>query len=89
MEGSAARAAGRQAAAKFDKLGDPQNVPGTPVSIRIPRAFTSPPLAEGAADARRVKPGIVTIPGLKLTYEGFIEESRSSTGQWRTTATSA
>ncbi len=77
LEGRGARtpAQAAQAAAKFDKLNNPQQVPGTPVSIRIPRAFTSPPLAEGTADARRVKPGIVAIPGLKLTYEGFVKDS--------------
>ncbi len=70
--GAAAPAPGAPAA---DKLGASQQIPGTPVSIRIPRVFTSPALAEGITDARRVKPGVVTIPGLKLTYEGFIKDS--------------
>jgi len=39
--------------------------------------FKDPPLVEGAGkpvDPRRVKPEkLVTIPGLKLTYEGFVD----------------
>lgn len=64
-----------QAAAKFNELGNPQEVAGTNVSVRLPRVFKEAPLAEGAADARRVKPGIVTIAGLKLTDEGFIQDA--------------
>jgi hypothetical protein len=75
LEGRAAKTRA-QAAAKLDKLGNPQEVPGTTVSIRIPLALSSPP----AAEARRVKPGIVAIPGLKLTYEGFIPDQAK--GQW-------
>jgi hypothetical protein len=37
-------------------------------------------MADGAGDARRAKPGIVTIPGLKQTYEGFVEDQVH--GQW-------
>ena len=56
-------------------------MPGTPISVRLPKTlFLEPPLVEGApvggkpVDARRVKPEkLVTIPGLKLTYEGFVD----------------
>ena len=66
---------------KFSQLYAPQDVPGTQVSVRLPKTiFTEPPLVEGAlvggkpVDIRRVKPDkLVTIPGLKLTYEGFVE----------------
>ena len=64
-----------QAAAKFSELGPPQVLPGTSVSISMPNSFSDAPLVEGAVDARRVKPGIITIPGLKLTREGFIQDS--------------
>ncbi len=59
----------------------PQDVPGTQVSFRLPRnLFLESPLVEGApvggkpVDVRRVKPDkLMTIPGLKLTYEGFVD----------------
>jgi hypothetical protein len=71
----AARVAKGQAADKYSELGDPQELAGAGISLRLPRAFTSPPLAEGAADARRVKPSVANIPGLKRTDEGFIQDS--------------
>jgi hypothetical protein len=66
---------------KFSQLYAPQEVPGTQISVRLPKTiFKDPPLVEGApvggkpVDIRRVKPDkLVTIPGLKLTYEGFVE----------------
>jgi hypothetical protein len=67
--------------AKLRALYAPLEVRGTPVSVRMPKTvFLEPPLVEGAlvggkpVDVRRVKPGkLVTIPGLKLTYEGFVD----------------
>jgi hypothetical protein len=67
--------------AKLRTLYLPLEVAGTPVSVRLPKTiFLDPPLVEGAlvggkpVDLRRVKPGkLVTIPGLKLTYEGFVD----------------
>jgi hypothetical protein len=66
---------------KLSGLYLPLVVPGTTISVRLPKSlFPDPPLVEGAmvggkpVDVRRVKPQkLVTIPGLKLTYEGFIE----------------
>ena len=66
---------------KLSVLYAPQDVPGTQVSVRLPKTlFLEPPLVEGVpvdgkpVDVRRVKPEkLVTIPGLKLTYEGFVD----------------
>src|SRR3989304_1525076 len=66
---------------KFNFLSQPRDVPDTQVSIRIPQEFKSPPLVEGGEiegkpiDPRRVKPNVINIPGLKLTFEGFIEDA--------------
>ncbi len=66
---------------KLSVLYAPLDVAGTQVSIRMPKTlFLEPPLVEGApvggkpVDVRRVKPEkLVTIPGLKLTYEGYVD----------------
>jgi hypothetical protein len=62
-------------------LYQPQDVPGTQVSLRLPKIlFQESPLVEGApvggkpVDIRRIKPQkLMTIPGLKLTYEAFVD----------------
>jgi hypothetical protein len=68
-----------QLSAKWNLLASPQELAGTPVSIALPKAFADPPLPDGA-DARRVKPGIITIPDQKLFREGFVQDSEG--GQW-------
>jgi hypothetical protein len=66
---------------KFNILSPPMDVPGTQVSIRVPEVFKNTPLTEGAmvdgkaVDSRRVKPNLIDIPDLKLTFEGFIEDA--------------
>jgi len=66
---------------KFNVLSPSSEVPGTSVSIRIPKDFKNPPLTEGAVvddkpvDSRRVKANVVEIPELKLTYEGSIVDA--------------
>lgn len=66
---------------KFNILSSPADVPGTPVSIRIPQDFKNPPLTAGAevdgkpVEARRIEPEVISLPELKLTYEGFIEDA--------------
>ena len=71
----------RPTTSKFDELYGPQELPGVPVSVRVPVLFKASPLVEGALvdgkpiDPRRVKPSLVALPGLKLTYEAFIEDS--------------
>ena len=67
-----------QKAARFNVLYAPQALDKVPVSVRIPTAFTVPPLVEevNQADPRRVKPGLVRLPGLKLTYEMTIKDDK-------------
>jgi hypothetical protein len=67
-----------RAAARFNMLYQSQALEGVPVSVRIPTVFTSAPMIEGRgqADPRRVKPGIVTLPSLKLTYEMTIKNEK-------------
>lgn len=66
--------------AKFNELYGEQVLPGTPVAVRVPKIFTESPLVEGVpvggkpVDPIRVKPTQVTLPGLKLTYETFIDD---------------
>jgi hypothetical protein len=73
---------------KFNILSPPIDVPGTSVSIRIPQkneaniyGFENQPLTEGAiiegnlVDARRVGPEVVSLPELKLTFEGFVVDA--------------
>jgi hypothetical protein len=68
---------------KFNILSPSIEVPGTQVSIRIPEDFKSPPLKEGAkidgkaVDPRRIKPNLVELADLKLTYEGFIQDKNN------------
>ncbi len=82
---------------KFNILSSPIEVPGTQVSLRVPKkessninafegqlsgGFESPPLQESASpdgkpyDPRRLKPNVVDLPDLKLTFEGFVEDSK-------------
>ena len=75
------RAVRSQNALNFNELYAAQQLPGTPVSIRVPVLFTDSPLVEGApdkdgntVDLRRVKPTLFEIPWLKLTYEGFVDD---------------
>jgi hypothetical protein len=72
------RLAREQKAARFNVLYAPQVLEGLPVSVRIPTAFTKPPMIEGRGqvDVRRVKPGVVTLPALKLTYEMTIKDEK-------------
>jgi hypothetical protein len=65
----------RKVTSKFDVLLPAENLAGTRVSIRTPSEFKLPPLAEGTADVKRYKPGVVTVPGLKRTCEGLIEDA--------------
>lgn len=65
----------RKAGGAPDALLPAEDLPGTRVSIRVARRFDSPALAEGAVDAKRVKPGIVTIPGWKRTCEGLVKDA--------------
>jgi hypothetical protein len=63
-----------QVNAKWNLVGPAQELAGTPISIALPKSFTDAPLPENG-DARRVKPGIITIPGQKTTREGFVQDS--------------
>jgi len=71
----AGRAARLQAqhAAKFNELGDPQDVAGANIAVRLPKSMTV--LTEGKDSSRRIKPGAIPLPGLKLTCEGFVQDS--------------
>jgi hypothetical protein len=68
-------------AAKFNDLYGAQELPGTPVSVRVPQIFKDPPLIEGAqlngkpVAMDRVRPKFVSLPGLKLTYELLVEDA--------------
>jgi hypothetical protein len=64
----------------FNELYAPQPLPGTTVAVRVPVLFKDSPLVEGVAgkdgkpvDSRRIKPGLIEVPWLKFTYEGFID----------------
>jgi hypothetical protein len=65
---------------KSKDLYAPQELPKTPVSVRVPLMFKDSPLVEGAQvngkliDPRRVKPMLFPLPWLRLTYEGFIDD---------------
>ena len=76
-----ASSAGGQRRPRSTSSATPRDVPGTPVSIRIPRAFTSPPLAEGAGDARRVKPGHRHHPRPEAHLRGLRRRIQVD-GQW-------
>lgn len=55
----------------------------TPIAVRVPQAFTRPPLVAGVAiaeegappDEVRVQPGLIDLPGLTYTYEEFVVDS--------------
>jgi hypothetical protein len=65
---------------KFNILSAPMNVSGTSVSVRVPQEFGPSPLTEGAivegkaVDQQRLKPMVVELPDLKMTFEGFIPD---------------
>ncbi len=73
------RIGSRKTASKADNLPAAEDLPGTKVSIRVP-GLLGQPLAEDANNAKRVKPGLFTLPGLKRTYEGFVKDSTG--GEW-------
>ena len=58
-----------QQESKFNNLYAPQELPQTPVSVRMPTMFKDSPLVDGAqvggkpVDPRRVKPGLFSFPG--------------------------
>jgi hypothetical protein len=61
-----------------EKLGAPVAVPGTSIKIRLPTMpYAFVPL-EGSADPRRLKPGGLSFPGWKATYEAQI-----NAGGWK------
>jgi hypothetical protein len=51
-------------------------VPGTPLWIRVPQAFTQGFVPGGPGDARRIQPP-VTVPGLKATWEAHVTHEGS------------
>ena len=82
---------------KFNLLSSPINVPGTQVSIRIPKksdsnqkafenllsgGFENPPLQESTEpdgkpiDPKRLKPNVLDVTDLKLTFEGFVPDAK-------------
>jgi hypothetical protein len=61
----------RKTTAAANPLSPPQDLPGTKVSVRVPLRLGSP---VPESQDNRYKPGLVTIPGLKQTYEAFIED---------------
>lgn len=69
-----------KAESKWNNIYGPQDLADTPVSVRVPRMFTEPPLVENAqingkpVDNRRVKPILFDFPGLKLTYEMLVDD---------------
>lgn len=64
---------------KADNLPAAEDLPGTKVSIRMPGQLGQP-LVEDANNAKRVKPGLFVMPGLKRTYETFAKDSEG--GEW-------
>jgi hypothetical protein len=58
----------------FSQMQPPVRLSDTPVMVQFPRFFDHAPLPDDS-DPRRLKPPSVDIPGLKLTYEGFITDS--------------
>jgi hypothetical protein len=75
------RIASLKTGSKFNILTPALDIPGTSLSIRIPKEFNTTPLTDGAmldgkpVDGRRVKPAVIDIPDLKATFEGFIEDA--------------
>lgn len=61
----------RKADPNAEQLSELRELAGTKVSVRVPRRIGAP--VTESQDAR-YKPGIVTIPGLKQTYEAFIKD---------------
>jgi hypothetical protein len=68
---------------KFNILSSSVEVPGTQVSLRVPEDFKNPPFQEGAkidgkaVDPRRIKPNLLDLGDLKLTYEGFVQDKNN------------
>jgi hypothetical protein len=75
----AARTAKAKSAATFNELYAPQALEDTPASVRIPQVFVTAPMVEGRGnpvDPRQLKPGLVTMAFLKLTYEAYIKDDK-------------
>jgi hypothetical protein len=64
---------------EFNELGAPVAIPGTGFKVRLPKQMNVT-LQPGSADARRVQPAGVNLPGLKLTYEGYVNDAEG--GKW-------
>ncbi len=70
-------------ASEFVGLYAPQQLGNKPITVRVPQAFTRPPLVAGVEvpeegappDDSRVRPGIVDLPGLTYTYEEFVADA--------------
>ncbi len=63
----------------FSRMHAAVSIPGTPLTIRLPQSVNAQPLVEGRPvtsppNPRRVKLPF-DLPGLKLTYEGFIVDN--------------
>jgi len=62
---------------EFSELGAPAEIPGTPLTVRLPQTFPQP-LTEGeqgkGVDASRRKPPGITLPGPVNTYELFLDD---------------
>ncbi len=74
------RASRPQTESLYQGLYGALQLPGTPVSIRIPQMFKDAPLVAGSVDKdgkpvdpRRISPGLFELPWLTLTYEGFVD----------------
>jgi len=67
----------------YQKLNPSTPIGDTPVEIRVPQQFEQAPLVDGAPipesgeppEPTRVRPLGLEIPGLRLTYEGHVEDS--------------
>ncbi|MBN2579043.1 MAG: hypothetical protein JXB10_08640 [Pirellulales bacterium] len=65
-----------QGNSRFNMIDSPAAVPGATFKIclpKVPSSFTL--LGEGSVDKKRLKPGKIDFPGLKATYEAFVEDS--------------
>lgn len=70
-----ARIASLQSRAKASELQPPKDLPETQLTFRLPNVFAGPPLVEGEFDARRAKPVVITLPGLKFAYENMVQDA--------------
>jgi hypothetical protein len=60
----------RKVVSKFDDYTPAENVPGTKMSIRVPKTFTIYSKGE-KVDSKRIEPGIIGMAWVKRTYENF------------------